>query len=182
VGRLAVLVALAVGLALPATAAAHVQLTPDKVAPGAFTLFTVLSPNESVQPLTGLQLTIPEEMLIDSVADTPGFTTKVVEDPQHRVAGLSWQGGNVSSGRLALFHFSGTPRGAGALELTGIQHFADGSKQLWHSPVVNVADEDNGSSRDSLTLGLAVAALLVALLLGGGALLVAVTRGRTVAA
>lgn len=181
-GRLAVLVTLAVGLALPATAAAHVQLTPDKVAPGAFTLFTVLSPNESVQPLTGLQLTIPEGMLIDSVADTPGFTTKVVEDPQHRVAGLSWQGGDVSSGRLALFHFSGTPRGAGALELTGIQHFADGSTQLWHSPVVNVADGDSGSSRDSLTLGLAVAALLVALLLGGGALLVALTRGRTVPA
>ena len=78
-GRLALLVALAVGLALPATADAHVQLTPDKVAPGAFTLFTVLSPNESVQPLTGLQLTIPEGMLIDSAGDTPGFTTKVVE-------------------------------------------------------------------------------------------------------
>ena len=175
------LVALAVGLALPATADAHVQLTPDKVAPGAFTLFTVLSPNESVQPLTGLQLTIPEGMLIDSAADTPGFTTKVVEDPQHRVAGLSWQGGSVGSGRLALFHFSGTPRGSGVLELTGIQRFADGSTQLWHSPVVDVAD-DSGSSRDSLTLGLAVAALLLALLLGGGALLVALTRGRTVAA
>jgi len=171
-----------VALALPASAAAHVELSPDRVAAGAFTLFTVLSPNESVQPLTGLQLTIPRGMLIDAVADTPGFTTKVVEDPQHRIAGLSWQGGSIAAGRLALFHFSGTPRAEGALELTGIQRFADGSTKLWHSPVVDVADADSGSSRDALTLGLAIAALVLALLLGGGALLLVLTRGRRAAA
>jgi len=165
-------------LALPAVAAAHVELSPDRVAPGSFTLFTVLSPNESAQPLTGLQLTIPEDLLVDSAADTPGFTTRIIEDQQHRVAGLSWQGGRVGPERLALFHFSATARSAGLVQLTGIQHFADGSTRLWHSPVINVASPS--TKRDPLTLALAVAALALALLLGA-ALVLVLARGRRAA-
>jgi uncharacterized protein YcnI len=173
----AVLLAATVALSVPAAAVAHVQLSPDRVAPGSFTLFTVLSPNESAQPLTGLQLTIPEELLVDSVADTPGFTTKVVEDAQHRVAGLSWEGGKVAPARLALFRFSGTPTADGVLELTGIQHFADGSTQLWHSPQITVAAAGS-SSRDSLTLAVAIAALAVSLGLAVGVGVVLVRRAR----
>jgi hypothetical protein len=177
-GRRAAVVAALIFLLLPAGAGAHVQLTPDHVAPGTFTLFTVLSPNESAQPLTGLQLTIPQGLLIDSVADTPGFTTRVIEDPQHRIAGLSWQGGSVAPAHLALFSFSGTPRATGLLQLTGIQRFADGSTQLWHSPTVTAAAP--GAKRDSLTLGLAAAALVLALLLAG-ALVALFARGRRAA-
>jgi uncharacterized protein YcnI len=165
-------------LVLPAAAAAHVELVPDSVAPGTFTLFTVLSPNESTQPLTGLQLSIPEGLLIDSIADTPGFTSKLVEDQRHRVAGLSWQGGQVAPGRLALFRFSGSAGSKGVLKLTGTQKFADGSTRLWRTPVLTVAAE--GSKRDSLTLGLAAAALAVAVLVGIGLALV-VARGRRAA-
>jgi uncharacterized protein YcnI len=179
-GRYAALLAALIALGLPAAAAAHVELSPDRITPGSFTLFTVLSPNERAQPLTGLQLTIPDSLLVDSVADTPGFTTKIAEDEQHRIAGLSWQGGAVAAGHLALFRFSATPRTTGLLRLTGIQHFADGSTQLWHSPQVDVAGA--GSKRDSLTLGLAVAAIALALLLGGGALALVLGRGRSMTA
>jgi hypothetical protein len=180
-GRRAALAAALVAFAIPAGASAHVQLSPERVAPGSFTLFTVLSPNENPQPLTGLQLTIPAGLLINAVADTPGFTTKVVQDQTHRVAGMSWQGGNVAPTRLALFHFSGLATGSGLLQLTGIQHFADGSTRLWRSPVITVADPPKASSRDSLTLGIAVAGLVLALLVGG-ALGYLVARGRRVAA
>ena len=139
----------------------------------------MLSPNESTQPLTGLELTIPQGLLIDSAADTPGFTTRVVEDQQHRVAGLSWQGGRVAPARLALFHFSGAASSTGVLQLTGIQRFADGSTKLWRTPVLNVASA--GTKRDSLTLGLAIAAFALALLLGGGALVLVLVRGRKAA-
>jgi hypothetical protein len=174
----AVLLALVGSVVLPAAAAAHVELTPDRVAPSEFTLFTVLSPNESVQPLTGLQLVIPEGLQVDSVADTPGFKSRILEDQQHRIAGLSWQGGNVAPARLALFRFSGVAGAPGTLALTGIQHFADGSTRVWHSPVLTVAGE--ASSRDTLTLGLAVAALALALLLGI-ALVAVLARGRRAA-
>ena len=180
-GRWAALAVVVACLALPAGAAAHVQVSPERVAPGSFTLFTVLSPNESPQPLTGLQLTIPDGLLINAVADTPGFTTKVVQDQTHRIAGLSWQGGNVAPTRLALFHFSGLATGTGTLQLTGIQHFADGSTRLWRSPTVEVAEPTKAATRDSLTLGIAVAALVLALVVGGtvGYL---VARNRRVAA
>jgi Domain of unkown function (DUF1775) len=178
-GGLAALAAVVACLVLPAGAAAHVQLSPERVAPGSFTLFTVLSPNENSQALTGLQLTIPAGLLINAVADTPGFTTKVVQDQTHRIAGLSWQGGNVAPARLALFHFSGLATGRGVLQLTGIQHFADGSTRLWRSPTIEVA-EPTKASRDSLTLGIAVAALVLALLVGG-AVGYLVARSRRVA-
>jgi len=178
-GGTAALVAALVCLALPAVAAAHVELAPDRVAPGSFTLFTVLSPNENTQRLTGLQLTIPPGLLVSSVADTPGFTTKVVQDQAHRVAGLSWQGGNVAPTRLALFRFSGVANATGLLQLTGIQHFSDGSTRLWRSPVIDVADPPK-AARDPLTLGLAAAALVVALLVGG-VLGYFLARGRRVA-
>jgi hypothetical protein len=180
-GRWAALAVVVACLASPAGAAAHVQLSPERVAPGSFTLFTVLSPNESSQVLTGLQLTIPAGLLINAVADTSGFTTKVVQDQTHRIAGLSWQGGNVAPTRLALFHFSGLATGTGLLQLTGIQHFADGSTRLWRSPTIEVAEPTKASSRDSLTLGIAVAALVLALLVGG-ALGYLVARSRRVAA
>ena len=56
----ALALAAAVLLVFPAAASAHVEMSPDRVDPGSFTLFTVLSPDESEQPLTGLRLTVPE--------------------------------------------------------------------------------------------------------------------------
>jgi hypothetical protein len=172
--RLALVATLAF-LALPASAAAHVQLTPNQVAPGSFTLFTVLSPNENAKPLTGLKLLIPQTLLINAAADTPGFTTKILVDQRHRISGISWQGGSVATAGLALFRFSGLAGAKGTVHLTGIQSFADGSTRIWHSPVVTVASV--GSGRDSLTLGLAAAALALALILAL-ALAAVVLRGR----
>lgn len=165
-------------LAFPAGAAAHVALSPDRVAPHSFTLFSVLSPNESDQPLTGLRLVIPEGVDVDAVADTPGFTTQVIDDQRHRIAGLSWQGGRVPPERLALFRFAAAVSGPGTLHLTGVQTFADGSTRTWQSPEVTVAGE--GSGRDALTLGLAVAALVVALA-AAGAVAVELARRRRAA-
>lgn len=160
-GRLALVAALTF-LALPAAAAAHVELTPNQVAPGSFTLLTVLSPNENPhQPLTGLRLVIPEGLGIDAVADTPGFTSRMVEDQRHRVSALSWQGGSVAPGKLALFQFSAAVGAKSTLHLTAIQSFADGSTRTWRTPVLRVVAESSG--RDALTLGLAGAALAIAL-------------------
>ena len=165
-------------LALPAAAAAHVQLAPDRVAPGSFTLFTVLSPNESGQPLTGLRLAIPPGLEIDAVADTPGFTANVVEDRRHRVAALNWQGGSVPPDRLALFHFSGTPSATGTLLLTGIQRFADGSTRTWRTAELTVADDPAAEDTVARALGIAALVLGVLVALAVGYVIV---RGRRAA-
>ena len=59
---------LAALLALPATAQAHVELTPDSVDAGGDALITIKSPNEAKVPLTGLRMTIPEDLVVEGAA------------------------------------------------------------------------------------------------------------------
>jgi uncharacterized protein YcnI len=145
-------------------------MSPDRVDPGSFTLYTVLSPNESAtQPLTGLRLTVPDGMEVDGAAATPGFTTELVRDQSHRVVAISWQGGSVASEDLGLFRFSATVGPSETtLHLVGVQTFADGSTKVWRTPVVEVARPSAGSTGDTTgrvlsgaALGLAAAALAV---------------------
>lgn len=153
-------VATILALALPASAAAHVELSPDTATPGADVLFTIRSPNESDQPLTGVRLTVPSNLVIEGAADTPGFRTQVVRDQAGRVVSLSWQGGTIPPDGLALFQFAGTvPDSTGEVRLTALQTFADGSTKLWHSPVVDV--ESPPSHSDTAARVLAAAGILL---------------------
>ena len=162
----ACVVAAAVLLAFPAAASAHVEMDPDRVTPGSFTLFTVLSPDESTQPLSGLRLTIPSGMEVDSAADTPGFATTLVRDQAHRIVAISWQGGSVQPDHLGLFRFSASVGSStGTVHLTALQTFADGSTKLWHTPEVAVAGE--GGSSDTVARALAGGAAVVALAVAG---------------
>jgi uncharacterized protein YcnI len=159
----------------PATASAHVEVSPDRVDPSSFTLFTVLSPNESSQPLTGLRLSIPPGLEVDQMADAAGFTSQVVEDQAHRAVALSWQGGSVAPDRLATFQFSASVGDTtGELRLVGVQSFADGSTKTWRSPVIDV--RSSASGHDSTARALAAAALAVAL--GGVAGMLVMVRRR----
>jgi uncharacterized protein YcnI len=136
-------------LALPASAAAHVLLSPNTVAPHSFTLYTVLSPNERSSPLTALSLTIPESLEVDAVADTPGFTESEITDQSHRIVGLRWSGGRIAPGKLALFHFTGSVGAAGTVHLTGVQYFANGTTEVWKTPQIVVAAAVSGGSGGS---------------------------------
>ena len=69
-GRM-LLILLAALLALPSTAQAHVELSPDSVEPGGDALFTIKSPNEAEVPLTGLRMTIPAELVVEGAAAAP---------------------------------------------------------------------------------------------------------------
>ena len=156
----ALALAAAVLLAFPAAASAHVEMSPDRVDPGSFTLFTVLSPNESEQPITGLRLTVPDGMEVDAAAATTGFSTQLVRDQSHRIVALSWQGGSVAPEDLALFRFSASVGSSTTtLHLVGVQTFADGSTKVWKTPVVEVAKESTGSGSDTTSRSLAAAGL-----------------------
>jgi uncharacterized protein YcnI len=157
------LVPIAALLALPATAQAHVELTPDSVEPGGDALITIKSPNEAEVPLTGLRMTIPADLVVEGAADAPGFTLQVVRDQAGRVATLSWQGGNVPPEGLALFQFAATaPDSSGEVKLTATQSFADGSSKVWTTPVLEVAAESSGSS-DTIARVLAGLAMVLAI-------------------
>ncbi|MDX6594222.1 MAG: hypothetical protein QOJ13_3418 [Gaiellales bacterium] len=171
--------AVAALLVAPATAQAHVELTPDTVEPGGFALFTVMSPNESEQPLTGLRLTIPPELAIEGAVPVPGFTTDVVEDQSGRVATISWQGGSVDPGLLALFQFGGSvaPDQEGTVTLTALQTFADGSEKLWEdTAVINVGASETSAGEDTTARVLGGIGIAFAIAAAIGLVLVLRTR------
>jgi uncharacterized protein YcnI len=150
-------------MASPAGAAAHVELEPNRVPPGSFSLFTVLSPNEGRSPLRALRLAVPAGVQIDAVADAPGFTARTISDQTHRVVAIQWTGGAVPPGHLALFRFSASVADAtGTLHLTAVQTFADGTTRVWNTPEVEVADASAGGGRDGLARALGAAALVAA--------------------
>ena len=150
-------------LALPATAQAHVELTPDSVEPGGDALITIKSPNEAEVPLTGLRMTIPEDLVVEGAAAAPGFTLQVVRDQAGRVATLSWQGGSVPAGGLALFQFAATaPDSTGPVNMTATQTFADRSTKVWTTPVLDVTSSSSDFT-DTLARVLGGLAIVLAL-------------------
>jgi hypothetical protein len=178
-GAAACAVALAVACAAVSagTASAHVLIRPDRVPPHTLELFTVLSPDESSVPLTGLRLSIPPALIVSSIADTPGYRAQIVRDQSFRPVALSWQGGRTAPAHLALFHFAAlTPAGAGPVTLTGVQTFADGSTRIWRSARLVVADPAGGSSGGGDGLILAAAGAGVVLGAAGLALAAAALR------
>ena len=78
--------------------------------------------------MTGLRITIPEQLAIEGISPAPGFTGEVVRDQSGRATALSWQGGNIPSEQVGLFQFSGSvPDSVGDLRMVAVQTFADGS-------------------------------------------------------
>ncbi len=151
-----------------ATARAHVLLDPGRAAPHTLVLFTVLSPDEARIPLTGLRLAIPSALVVSSIADTPGYTAQVVRDQSFRPVALSWQGGRTAPGHLALFRFAAlTPAKPGAVTLTGVQTFADGSTHVWRSARLLVAAPAASTSDND---GLLIAAGVAGAVLGAAGL------------
>src|SRR5262245_37716472 len=132
----------AVMLVFPASAFAHVEITPDEIAPGGAGLFTITAPVEGDQPMTGLKLTIPSQLPIEGVSPAPGLTGEGVRDQSGAVTALSWQGGSIPSEQVGLFQFSGSvPDSVGDLRMVAVQTFADGSTKTWNdTAVIHVED------------------------------------------
>jgi uncharacterized protein YcnI len=153
-------------LAFPASAFAHVEITPDTIAPGGAGLFTITAPVEGEQPMTGLLLTIPSELAIEGMVPAPGFTGKVVRDQSGRATGLSWQGGSIPADQVGTFQFSGSvPDSVGDLRMVAVQTFADGTTKTWKdTAVIHVGDESSStSSSDDVSRGIAAVALVLAI-------------------
>ncbi len=71
--RLIALAALVGGLAVAATASAHVVVTPGEVETGSFVTFTMSVPNEKTVPTTRVRLEIPEGLTVYSYEPVRGW-------------------------------------------------------------------------------------------------------------
>ena len=146
----AVLLGLSV-LILPGIASAHVAVTPDRIGIGATSLFSVSVPNESQQPMTGLSLDIPNNVIEVTPTAKAGWKITVIKNVD-TVTKLTWARGSLQPGQREDFTFSAqAPATAGELDWKAYQTFADDSVTHWDQKPTGSDDATGNSGQYSVT-------------------------------
>ena len=132
---LAVSLASAAAAAVFATAAAaHIQVLPEKVAPGDPTLFTMLVPNERDHRTIQVSLKIPPGVIPFSFGETPGWRRSEKLKKNKAVDVVTWRG-VLPPGEFVEFTFlATTPDRAGTITWPAVQTYHDGTKVRWIGP------------------------------------------------
>jgi uncharacterized protein YcnI len=175
------LVALVLGLALPAAASAHAKVSPPIGLKGESQVYTLAVPTEKENAqTTEIEFTPPPGFGIDSFVPSPGWTRTVHQTGSGEsavITKVTWTGGKVPTGEDATFSFLASPSSAGTYTFGVRQTYSDGSVVDWNgaessdtpSPTIQVTSSLAGSSGSTL----AIVALIVGalgILLGGLAL------------
>jgi uncharacterized protein YcnI len=179
--------AIALSLALSATAFGHARIGPGHALKGDVQDFVLLVPGEKEGlATTSVRLTVPEGFRLRVAGDVPGWTKKVTtagtgEDVL--ITAVDWTGSAPPESTVA-FTIIGSAADAGSYTLPVRQTYSDGSIADWSgpegsdtpAPVVKVRS-DLGGGTSTLTIAALILGALGAAL--GGAALIA--RGRPVA-
>jgi len=137
-------------IALGGTAAAHVTPAPTFVYSGQGETITLVAPNEREVRMSGLSVTVPADVAIESIADSdrgwPGSVSG---------ATASWDGCCLEPGAIGSFPLglvaSGEPRSV-TLEIE--QRYPDGESTSWPVQIaVLPAPKDSGSLTTTLAVG-----------------------------
>jgi uncharacterized protein YcnI len=117
-------------------ASAHVEVSPDEVAPGAFTTFRFTVPNETVdQDTIAVDVEVPAGFTVDSAQALPGWTTVVDSAPDGTITRLHWRSGHLAPHTFAEFAVRArAPRHPGPLAFELTQRY-ERSVVRWSGPV-----------------------------------------------
>ena len=177
--RVAAVTAATLGVFLTMTGAAfaHATVSPPVAETGVLQQFTLAVPTEKEgATTTGVQLTVPEGVAIDSFEAEPGWKRSVSATGSGESAvvnTVTWTGGAVPTGEDAVFRFSATLTGGSQTYTFGVrQTYSDGSVVEWTgnetsdtpSPTIKGVSSIGGGSSSTLAM-IAIAVAAVALLL-----------------
>jgi uncharacterized protein YcnI len=181
------------GLALidATPALAHASISPPVAETNVLQQFTLAVPTEKANATTtGIQLTVPDGVQIDSFEPTPGWRRAVNQTGTGESAVIkqvTWTGGRVPTEEDAVFRFQATlTAGSGDYVFAVRQTYSDGSIVDWSGPessdnpspvIKGTSSVGSGSSSSTLAI---VALILGALgvLLGVVSLVANRTGGR----
>ena len=153
--------AVALTVAGPATASAHVRVSADDAAAGSFSLLTFRVPTESdTASTTKLQVQLPQDTPLQyvSVRPVPGWQAKLTEAPlptpvtiegttlTKAVRTVTWTAEDtddgIAPGEFQQFAISAGPLpAAGTLLLPATQTYSDGSVVTWDEPTPASGEE-----------------------------------------
>jgi uncharacterized protein YcnI len=123
--------AVAAILLAPATALAHIQVTPALVAPNDPVKFTVTVPGESDAETTKVELKLPSGLLPFSYSETPGWKRQLIMASNGAVDRVVWTGRIPHDGFVEFSFLAGTPEQAGELQFKALQTYSDGKVVRW---------------------------------------------------
>ena len=164
---LGALVALA-AFATATAASAHAIVSPAVALDKKLQVFTLSVPTEKENvTTTEIELVLPKGFAIDSFEPSPGWTRTSTDTT------VTWKGGHVPTEEDAMFRFNASTSGAKTYTFDVRQTYSDGSVVDWNgsessdnpAPTIEALSSFGGGGTSTLTI--------VALVLGGIALLVA---------
>ena len=170
--------ATAAALVFASAAWAHAEISPAVVVAKHEQEYGLLVPTEKENlTTTSIELTVPSGFAIDSFVPSPGWKRTEQTNGSGEeaiVQKVTWSGGKVPTGEDAAFHFLATPNDSKTYEFKVRQTYSDGSIVDWSgpensdtpAPAIDAKSSFGGGS--SSTLG------IVAIVLAGAALLVAI--------
>jgi uncharacterized protein YcnI len=184
--------ATALGLLLPALAAAHARVSPAVSLTGQLQLYSLAVPTEKAGlTTTKVVLTVPTGFGIDSFAPPPpGWAQRLKRTGSGEsavVTRVTWTGGHTPSGQDSLFQFLAQPSSVQTYSFQVQQTYSDGSIVNWDGPESSDAPAPTIQAVSSLGGGGTTTLSIVALIVGGlgllaaGFALVGGTRGRSLA-
>jgi len=165
-GRRLLLSATLAALGLPGAAAAHVTVTPHRLAPDAEGLLGFSAPNErervSVRALT---VTLPPGFVVGSVETKSGWEART----DGRT--VTWRGGRIPPGQFDQFTLRAVaPERNGRFSVAAVEQFSDGRRETFRPritvgplPAAVRPGRDSGArALGKFALGVALAAALIA--------------------
>lgn len=127
----ALLASLALTVAAPLAAQAHVTVWPRQSEQGAREKYAVRMPNEKKADTIRLEGQFPAELKVSSFQQTPGWKIEVRRDAAGAIVGAVWTG-VLPPDQFAEFGVSATnPKAGASLTWKFIQTYADGLKVEW---------------------------------------------------
>jgi uncharacterized protein YcnI len=174
---LCALVALA-ALVAAAQAAAHARVSPPVVLAKEGQVFTLVVPTEKEgATTTRIEMTPPSGFSIDSFVAAPGWKRLALtkgSGENATVTKVTWTGGSVPTGEDAAFSFLASTQGSGDYTFAVRQTYSDGSVVDWSGPESSDAPAPVVKAVSSLGGGGTSTLTVIALVLAGIALVLAV--------
>ncbi|WP_276354734.1 YcnI family protein [Cohnella caldifontis] len=173
-------------LAFGGVASAHVTVQPPQVTAGSYQVFTLRVPTEKDAATVQVKVEVPDGVEVSRFEPKPEWSYELEKNTDGKIISVTWKstGKGIGSTEFGQFDFQGKVA-ADAKELVWKAHqtYADGSIVDWagaadsdHPASVtkvaeasganaggNGADADGKTSRDPLTLSLAIAGLVLGL-------------------
>ena len=157
---------------------AHARISPVVVEAKQLQLFSLAVPTEKDNlTTTKVELTVPQGFGIDSFVPAPGWKREVQQTGSGEnavIQKLIWTGGSVPTEEDSLFQFLASPSSSKTYTFAVRQTYSDGSVVDWTGPESSDSPSPTVEAKASLGGGGSSTLAIVALVVAGAALVVAI--------